>query len=417
MASSDFQPLQGMSDIYAPDIFLWQQAEAQARDILKLYGYSEVRTPLLERTEVFSRSLGDTTDVVQKEMYSFEDRGGRHLTLRPEGTAGVVRFIAAGGAERLDARVYYMGPMFRAERPQAGRKRQFHQMGAECLGAPDPLVDAECIAMQRHLFSTWGLKDTRIQLNTRGAPEDRDTVRDGLREALVPHREQLCEDCQRRFDANVLRVLDCKKKSCGEIVEQLPPVTSFMQQESRAYFDEVQAILTRLEIPFAVNPRLVRGLDYYAHTVWEITHHALGAQDAMAAGGRYGIAMSGKTVEGVGFAVGMERTLQALQAEGVEPAEGDAVDVWIVSLGEDVLQENMILAMALRERGISCRVDGRRSMKAQMRGANRAGASFVIIRGEQEMKEGLMQVKDMQEGDQSAMTLPEVMASLQKKLT
>jgi len=230
--SSNIQPVPGMSDLATPEIMLWQMLEQRARRVLTRYGFTELRTPLVEKTELFVRSIGDTTDVVQKEMYTFEDRGGRSLSLRPEGTASVIRHIAGGGPEALQSRVYYSGAMFRAERPQAGRKRQFHQIGAEALGAPSPAADAECIALQHDLLSTWGLKNFSIRLNTRGTPEDREQVAAGLRSVLEPQLGLLCDDCQRRYNENVLRILDCKNEKCRKIVSALPAMTTFMSEEA-----------------------------------------------------------------------------------------------------------------------------------------------------------------------------------------
>jgi histidyl-tRNA synthetase len=233
MASNEFQPLQGMSDIIAPDIYLWRMMEERARSVFNSYGYEELRTPVLEKLSVFQRSLGDTTDVVKKEMYSFKP-SKHEIAMRPEGTAGTIRHLAGRGEEGLNARVFYIAPMFRYERPQAGRKRQFHQVGVEATGDPNPLADAECIALQKSLLDAWGLTGSKIQLSTRGEPSDRKPVADGLREALQPHINDLCDDCRRRIDENVLRVIDCKNESCGKIVEQIPSPIEFLSQKSRA---------------------------------------------------------------------------------------------------------------------------------------------------------------------------------------
>ena len=414
MTSPASQPIQGMSDLGPPEIAAWQILEEKARQILALYHFSEIRTPILEYTNVFTRSLGDTTDVVQKEMYTFQDRGGRSLTLRPEGTAGVMRYVAGQGAEALDARLYYLGPMFRCERPQAGRKRQFHQLGVEALGAPSAAADVEVIALQHHMFSAWGLRDCRVEVNSRGMPEDRKSVSDGLVNALKPHLGQLCEDCRRRLETNVLRVLDCKNPECGKVADQLPPVTSFMAESSRKYLDEVLRLLGLLNIPAKLNPRLVRGLDYYMHTVWEVRHPGLGAQDAISGGGRYRIDIGDKAIDGVGFAVGLERALVALahdKPEGLGAASKPVA--WIISLGEKALEENLVLAQTLRLRGIQCGLDLEgRSMKAQMREANRRGAAFVIIRGDREMEEGVLVLKRMADGSQEELDLPALIEKL-----
>lgn len=414
MASDRFQPLQGMSDIAAPDVFLWQALEQKARDVLHLYGYREIRTPILERTPLFVRSMGEATDVVQKEMYRFEDRGGRDIALRPEGTAGAMRYAAGLGQNAADARLYYLGPMFRCERPQAGRKRQFHQLGTEALGAPLPAADAECIAMQVHILAAWGLGGGIVKINTRGTPEDQVAVASGLREALRPVEEKLCDDCRRRKDQNVLRVLDCKHPACRNLVTALPPVTAFMSQDSRDYLDEVMRFLKRLDIAVVHDASLVRGIDYYVHTVWEITHSGLGAQDALSGGGRYRIQLEGATVEGVGFAMGLERVLAVLQAHGqTGETAASRLFVWIVTQHPSAYEENLLLAQTLRLRGFACGMDlAGRSLKAQMRAANRAGVAWVIVRGEAEMAKGTFALKDMATGLQEEVEMPELMERL-----
>ena len=412
MGSEDLQPLQGMSDLYAPEIAVWQRIEAEARRVFDLYGYSEIRTPVLEKASVFERSLGDTTDVVQKEMYAFEDRGGRRICLRPEGTAGVIRHVASRGQDAQDARLFYIGPMFRAERPQAGRKRQFHQVGSEFMGPPQPAADAETLALQLHLLQAWGLSGFEVRINTLGLPSDRPLVQQGLRTALGEQSSALCEQCRQRLETNVLRVLDCKNPNCRTLVQALPPVTTWMAPESRAYLDQVLAWLKRLDINAVVHPALVRGFDYYVHTVWEITHSALGAQDALCGGGRYRIQMGGRDFDGVGFAMGMERVIMALQQQN-SPAVAAGPMIWLVSLGEPAFQENLVLAQSLRLRGLRCGLDlAGRSMKAQMRAADRAGATRVVIRGENEMAKGTFVLKDMAGGSQLELDLPALMAQL-----
>lgn len=414
MGGEALQPIRGMSDIAAPDIQLWQHLEHVSRDVLHCYHFSEVRTPMVEYTSVFTRSLGETTDVVQKEMYTFEDRGGRSLTLRPEGTAGIMRYVANAGQDAQDARIYYIGPMFRAERPAAGRRRQFHQLGVECIGAPSPVADAEVIALQVHLLQAWGIKDFKLELNTRGLPEDHARVADGIRSALAPHRSDLCEDCQRRYDENPLRIIDCKKSGCRKIVEQIPPVTEFMGPEAREYLNELLEILDQLEIPATANPYLVRGLDYYVHTVWEVTHTGLGAQDALAGGGRYSMQMGRQLCEGVGFAVGLERILAVLEGQGISGADFVRRPcVWLVSLGDGAFRENMLLMQSLRMRGIEAGMSlSGRSMKGQMRMANKANSQYVVIRGDEEMERGTFQLKCMDSGDQEELDLPKLMERL-----
>ncbi len=414
MASSSFQPLQGMSDIAPPDVYFWQMIEKRAREIFARYRFQEIRTPVLEKTELFTHSLGDTTDVVTKEMYSLEDRGGRKLSLRPEGTAGAVRSIAAGGEETANARIFYMGPMFRCERPQAGRKRQFHQIGVEAIGAPNPRADAEVIALQLHLLSAWGLDGAKIRLNTIGLPEDRAAVLDGLREAIRPRLSELPEEAQQRFETNVLRLLDSKNEAVQKVIADVPPVIEFMGTDSRAYLDTVVETLKSLEIDVEIDPSLVRGLDYYVHTVWEVVHGGLGAQNAISGGGRYRIEVGNKTIDGVGFAMGVERMIAALEANGVTADQfAPKPAVFIVSLGEEALKENMLLAQMLRQRGIACEMElTNRKVKAQMKRANRNGAELVIIRGDTELEKGIFVLKDMTEGTQREVELPELMELL-----
>jgi histidyl-tRNA synthetase len=408
-------PLQGMSDVAAPEVCLWQYLESAARRVFSLYDLDEIRTPVLERQEVFQRALGEGTDVVQKEMYAFEDRGGRRVALRPEGTAGVMRHLAGAGDRGADARLYYWGPMFRAERPQAGRRRQFHQVGVELLGPARPAADAECVALQVHLLREWGLDGFSVQVNTRGEPGDPVAVSRGLQSALEARRgEAWCDDCRRRMDANPLRVLDCKQKTCRALADRLPPVTSWMSAASREYLDEVLRLLAALGVQATPSPRLIRGLDYYQHTIWEITHPALGAQDALSGGGRYGIQMGGRTLEGVGFAIGIERVVLALTGLGVRPETfRPPPAAWLVTAGRGLEADALALAQALRGRGIACGADlSGRSMKAQMRAANRARAPWVVLLGETEKNRGVVLLKNMATGDQGEVAPDELAARL-----
>ncbi len=415
MSSDLIQPLQGMSDIDYPEVSEWQRIERVARQIFSVYFFSEIRTPILERTEVFTRSIGNTTDIVQKEMYTFQDRGGRSLTMRPEGTAGVVRYLAGKGQESANARLYYIGPMFRAERPQAGRKRQFHQCGVEIVGGPNPLADAECMALQLHLLEAWGLRDCVLQVNTRGAGDELSQVGAKLKEFLVPHSDSLCEDCRRRMEDNVFRVLDCKNTDCADIVDNLPMITDLVSPESRAYFNEVAGALDMLGVAYTHSPRLVRGLDYYNHTIWEISHPALGAQDALAGGGRYTIAAGKKHINGVGFAMGIERVLMALCAGGDDAPAAPGLRAWLVSLGDKARRSNFGLLQMLRSRGVSCSMDmGSRSMKAQMRSANQAQSRFVVIRGDDEIARGICLLKDMESGEQIEVGEDQVLSKLKQ---
>ena len=406
-----------MSDICGAEVRLWQRMERVAREVLARYGFEELRTPVVEYESVFTRSLGETTDVVQKEMYVFE-RGGRRLCLRPEGTAGVMRHAAGlGEAETDGARWYYIGPMFRCERPQAGRKRQFHQCGVECLEPPSPLVDAEILALQVDLLKAWGLPDCEVRLNTRGEGGGHGQVTEGIRKALTPRLSELCEDCQRRIAENVLRVLDCKNESCQAIVATLPPVTDFMSEASRAYLSQVAAHLDRLGVKYRQDPLLVRGLDYYEHTVWEIASTALGAQNAVAGGGRYRMQLGGRELSGVGFAIGLERVVGVLQALGVDHGLADSLParVWLVGLGDVALAQNLLLMQTLRAAGIVCQMAYGGSMKSQMRAANKSGSTWAAIRGDDELEKGVVALKNLVTGVQETVALDQVAAKCREK--
>ena len=419
MSSDQYQPLGGMSDLQPPDIRVWQHIESIGRSLLERYGFDEIRTPILERTDLFIRSLGDATDVVQKEMYRFDDRGGRDITLRPEGTAGVMRVIVGGGPDLAGAKFYYLGPMFRAERPQAGRKRQFHQLGAEAIGEPNPAADVECIALQLHLLNSWGLQGYEVQVNSLGDAEDRAAVQEGLRNELRPLLGELCPVCRDRFESNVLRILDCKNESCREIVAGLPPISGMMSESSRSYLAEVTDLLGHLGIEARLATDLVRGFDYYAHTVWEITHHELGAQDSLCGGGRYRFDFGAKSVQGVGFAMGLERVIMALEATGgIPPDLQRRVQVYIITQDPAALRENLVLAQTLRMRGFNCEIELRpRNIKKQLRTASRLGAEWVVIRGERELNEGTFELKNMSVGIQETLEMPEMIEKLTSALS
>ena len=412
------EPLPGTSDLWEPEVFEWSFLEEAARDVFHRYGYSEVRTPIFERTDVFVRNLGESTDVVQKEMYTFEDRGGRSLTLRPEGTAGVIRAIANKGLEQgEECRAFYIGPMFRGERPAAGRRRQFHQIGVEAVGSNSPWMDAECIAMLMHFLKNAGAEGGRLLINSRGLPEDRPAITAALSEYFTPFADRLCEDCRRRLTTNVSRILDCKCPDCQAIIEGAPKISTLMGDESRIYFDKVCDSLTALGIEFEVAPRLVRGLDYYIHTVFEVTHPGLGGQDALAGGGRYRITPPGMkgNIEGIGFACGMERLLMARASRGEKVDKTTDADVMLACLGEAAIPAGLKLAQKLREslNGLRIKADfSGRSLKAQMRTANRINAKRVLILGENELAQGVVLCRNMADSSQVEVPLEKLEETL-----
>ncbi len=401
-------PPPGTSDILPCDSPAWRWVESVAAEVFLLYGYGEIRTPVLEFTELFQRGIGGETDIVRKEMYTFTDKGGRSLTLRPEGTAGVMRALAGEAASGNGARVFYLGPMFRGERPAAGRRRQFHQIGVEDVGSDSPAADAESIAMLVRFLDTLGIAGYRILVNTRGSSADAASVSEILKERLKPLADSLCADCQSRLDRNPWRVLDCKNTLCQAVVDALPDITESFSEDSRSRFDEVKRCLDAFGVDYEVSPRLVRGLDYYAHTVFEVVHSGLGAQDALAGGGRYEVPVPGvkRPVAGVGFALGMERLLMVLESLSVELPSLDPPKVYLAALGSDALLANLKMAEALRAAGVGvvASLDAR-SLKSQMRTANRIGAEFAVIRGGDELTRGVVACRTM--SDSSQVELPE----------
>lgn len=420
--ASNTEPLPGTSDIWEPETLDWIALENAARNVFHRYGYGEIRTPIFERTDVFTKSLGDETDVVQKEMYTFQDRGGRSLTLRPEGTAGVIRAIANAGLEQgEEKRVFYFGPMFRGERPAAGRRRQFHQVGVETVGSNNPWMDVEVIAMLCQFLDSIGITDSHVVVNTRGLPEDRARVTSALKEYFAPKVGEMCEDCRRRFETNVWRMLDCKNEPCTTFAAGSPKIVDLLGDESRTFFEKVCQGLREVGVEYEFAPRLVRGLDYYIHTVFEVTHSGLGAQDALAGGGRYRIQFAGsKTpIEGIGFAAGMERLLLARQSLGITAPEVRDADIMVLGLGESAVLPALQLAQTLRGEFAGLRVKAdftARSMKAQMRGANKARAQVALILGENELAQGTVVCKMMETSEQETIAINELNGFLAAKL-
>ena len=400
-----FSPPPGTADIFESEAREWREIERVGAEVFSRYGYGELRTPVFEYTEVFQRGLGGETEVVQKEMYTFTDRGGRSLTLRPEGTAGVMRALSNTDVMNgVEQRVRYFGPMFRGERPAAGRRRQFHQIGVENVGRCAPLIDAECIAMLAAFLREIGLGDCTFDINTRGALDDRAPAEQLLRDYFSKHIDCMCDDCKTRLERNIWRILDCKQEDCRKIIADAPDYVASFTPESREYFEDVKSALDMLGVPYQVDSKLVRGLDYYVHTVFEVTHPGLSEQIAIAGGGRYELFLPGekRPLPGVGFAAGVERLLLVREALNVPPPPPPAAGVYLVGLGKEARMANLVLAQELRSKGIKVELElEERSFKAQMRGANRSGAALAVLRGENELNSHIAVVKDMSNGEQS----------------
>jgi histidyl-tRNA synthetase len=396
------QAIKGMNDILPDEVGLWQRIEATARAVCEAYGYQEIRTPLLEKTELFARGVGEATDIVEKEMYSFADRGGDNLSLRPEGTAGVVRALIEHKLYGADpeVRVYYIGPMYRRERPQKGRYRQFHQIGVEAFGSAAPEVDAEQMAMLYQFLREIGLPDVVLDVNSLGDQTDRPAYLDALRSHFEVHRAELCEDCLRRLERAPLRLLDCKNERCHALALQAPQVLDHLGPASREHFEGVRRALDRLQVPHRINPRVVRGLDYYTRTVFEAVSTGLGSQNAICGGGRYDNLveqLGGPALPAVGYAQGIER-LVMLVADKLKVQPTPAVALVPVGAGER--DRALAIAAALRGRRIRCILDlAGRSVKAQLRRANRSQATYAVVLGEEELKRGQVEIKPLVEGE------------------
>lgn len=396
------QKPKGTQDILPADSAKWQYVENVARETFKKYNYGEIRTPMFEHYEVISRSVGDTTDIVTKEMYDFHDKGDRHITLRPEGTAPVVRSYVENKLfapeVQKPVKVYYIGSMFRYERPQAGRLREFHQLGVECFGSKNPATDVETIAMAYQLFNTLGIKDVTLHLNSLGNTESRLAYRQALIDYLTPIRESLSKDSQRRLDENPLRVLDSKEKEDKVAVENAPSILDYLDEESQAHFDEVRTMLDSLNIPYVIDTNMVRGLDYYNHTIFEFITTIDKSELTICAGGRYDSLVEyfgGPETAGFGFGLGLERLLLVLDKQGIELPVEESLDVYIAVLGSGANGKALELVQAIRYQGFKAERDylGRK-IKAQFKSADTFRAKTVITLGESEVESGQVNVKN-----------------------
>lgn len=404
--------LRGMEDILPEEISTWQFIEEKAKALFKAYNYNEIRTPILEQAELFLRSIGEETDIVQKEMYIFQDKKGRTVALRPEGTASVVRAYIEHSLFNLPApqKFYYIGPMFRYERPQKGRQRQFHQIGVEAFGVLSPKLDGELVLLLREFFNTIGINSLNFEINSIGCKKCRPNYRESLVSFIEGRLESLCSDCKSRFEKNPLRVLDCKVSTCREVLAQSPSILDFICEECSNHFFAFKRELDILNIPHKVNPKIVRGLDYYTKTVFEVTTDMLGAQNAVAAGGRYDDlvqSFGGPPTPAAGFAIGMERVVELLRSTIKLPQQSPLV--YVAYAGEDMDKEALKITKNLRSRGFPTEVSYEaQSLKNQLKKADRLNVKWVIIVGEEEFKRGKYRWKNMEEHTQGEATFEEI---------
>lgn len=419
-----FKVPRGTQDLLPSVTWKWQRAEEIIRDVCNRYRYDEIRTPIFEQTELFARAVGDTTDIVQKEMYTFTDRGDRSLTLRPEGTASVVRSYIEHkmfGYADQPVKLYYSGPMFRYERQQAGRYRQFVQFGVEAIGSDDPAIDAEVIKLAMDVYKEVGLQKLKLVINSLGDPTSRGKHKEALIAHFTPHIGEFCGDCQARIDKNPLRILDCKVDHDHPLMATAPSLAKYLNEASKAYFEQVKMYLDDANIEYVVDANLVRGLDYYNHTAFEImsTSDGFGAITTLCGGGRYdGLSedIGGPEAPGIGFAMSIERLLLAMEAEQVEFANAHTLDYYIVALGDEAKRVGVRVLNALRDNGYSADIDYKnRKVKAQMKSADRLKAAHVILIGEDEIAEQVVTLRNMDTRDQEKIQLDQLINTLNEK--
>ncbi len=403
--------IRGTQDVLPSDSYKWQHVEQTALAIARDYGFREMRAPVFEHTELFHRSVGETTDVVQKEMYTFEDKGGRSITLRPEGTAGMARVLLEHGLqnEPLPVKVSYITSCYRYEKPQAGRLREFHQFGVECFGAAAPQADAEVIALARTVLNELGVTGVVLHINSIGCPECRAKYHEALRAYFEARRDELCDTCKGRLERNPMRILDCKSPVCSAIAAGAPVMLDYLCDDCRAHFEAVKACLAEAEIDYTIDPHIVRGLDYYTRTVFEFVSDALGAQSTVCGGGRYdGLIdeLGGPHLPSLGFGMGLERLLLILEAQGGKFPAPPRCEVYLASMGEKAAQRCFAIATRLRDGGVSVECDTvGRSLKAQMKYADKIGARYTIVVGDNELESGQAKLKDMDTGETSDVAL------------
>ena len=411
----------GTKDVLPEQSYKWQYVEETARSVAALFNLKEIRTPVFEHTELFLRGVGDTTDIVNKEMYTFEDKGGRSMTLKPEGTAGVARAFIENGMSSgvLPARMFYISPAFRYERPQAGRLREHHQFGVELYGSASPQADAEVISVVDLFYKRLGLKQVKLQINSIGCHICRNEYNIALKKYFKPHLDKMCATCNARFEKNPLRMLDCKEEGCKEITKNAPSILDYLCDDCKAHFEGVKKYLSVAGVEFDINPKIVRGLDYYTRTVFEFVTSAAGAQGTVSAGGRYDTLLQqigGKNVPAVGFGGGIERLLMVMESEGAFFPEDKKPKIYIAGMDEKSRDKAAELACGLRAKGISAEADlMERSVKAQLKYADKTGAEFVAVIGESELASGEVNLKNMADGTAQAVKFEDVYAYLTKR--
>lgn len=403
--------IKGTKDVLPNESYKNQYIEATCLGVAENFGYKEMRTPVFEHTELFQRGVGDTTDVVQKEMYTFDDKGGRSITLRPEGTAGAARAFLENGLsnEALPQKICYLTSCYRYEKPQAGRLREFHQFGIECFGATSPLADAEMISLAKQIFDELGVKDLHLELNSIGCPECRAEYHKALKEYFSQYKDKLCDTCNDRLERNPMRILDCKSPVCSEIAKCAPVVLDYLCDECREHFQKVKSYLDAANIEYIVNPQIVRGLDYYTKTVFEFVSDAIGSQGTVCGGGRYdGLLeeLGGQHTPSLGFAMGLERLQLVMEAQGCNFPEPSRPDLFIVAMGEKATLKAVEIAKDMRDEGFSVVYDlNGRSLRAQMKYADKLGAKFNVVIGDNEVENKVVSLKDMATGESSEINL------------
>ncbi len=409
--------IKGTNDVLPSQVYKNQYIEATCLSVAENFGYKELRTPVFEHTELFQRGVGDTTDVVQKEMYTFDDKGGRSITLRPEGTAGAARAFLENGLsnEALPQKICYLTSCYRYEKPQAGRLREFHQFGIECFGTASPLADAEIIALAKQVFDTLGVQELHLEINSIGCPECRAKYNEALKAYFSQYFDQLCHTCQERLERNPMRLLDCKSSEDKALAEKAPVILDYLCDECREHFEKVQNYLDAMHIAYQVNPQIVRGLDYYTKTVFEFVADSIGSQGTVCGGGRYdGLIeeLGGQHTPSLGFGLGLERLQLVMEAQGCDFPEPTTPDLFIAALGDKAKLKAVEIAKDMRDEGFSVVYDlNGRGLRAQMKYADKLGAKFNIVLGDNEVEEGVAKLKNMASGEASDISLTTFVSS------